>query len=141
MMEKKHTAQEPLLSVTTRKHVLLINVILFSDVSSNTLSTMFANLDANALTMLIAKIMKESTIWQNNASRQSVTNLWELVLKFLLIRNAKSREENAKMIALLMMLVILLNVSNPLILMILYANIPQDLVMMELNAPKILAIQ
>jgi hypothetical protein len=127
--------------VTTRKHVLLIDVILFSDVSSNTPSTMFANLDANALTMLIAKILKRSTNWQNNASRLFVTNLWEHVLKFLQIRNAKSREKNAKMIALLMMLAILLNVLNPLILKISYANILQDLVMMELNAPKILAIQ
>jgi len=139
MMEKKLTAQEPQLFAMTRRHVPLTNAILFLDASSNIPSTTFANLDANVLTMLTAKNTKRSTNWQTNASRQFVMKDWEHASKFLQARNAESREENAKMTVLQLMLVMLQNVSN--LEMNSYANIPLNLATMELNAPKILAMQ
>jgi len=69
-----------------------------------------------------------------------VIKVWVLVSKFLQIKNAKSREKNAKPTVFQQVLVILLNVLKIQTLKNLFANIPKETVMMEFYAPRILAI-
>jgi len=88
--EQVLSAEEPQSFVMIKKLALLINVILFLDnAHSNTLSTMFAALDANVTPMLIAKIMNKEPIWLINVSRLFVILLWELVSKLQQTKNAK----------------------------------------------------
>jgi hypothetical protein len=124
----------------TKKLALLTDVILNLDVYLNTLLTKYVNIIANVLTMKTAKTTKLETNWQINASKQFVTKDWELVLKSLQIKNARSREKNAKPTVLQQMLAILLIVLKKQTLKTLFANIPQETVMTEFCAPKILVM-